>query len=66
MANKIELTPEAREARRQYMREYSKRTREKKAETEARYWQRKAFEMGLADTPDRPDINKPSDNSADA
>ena len=66
MANKIELTEAAREAKRIYMREWRERNRERKAEQEARYWQRKAFEMGLADTPDRPDINSPSDNSADA
>ena len=44
-----ELSPAAREARRQYMREWRARNKERNAETDRRYWERKAEQMGLTD-----------------
>ena len=67
MAKKTEMTEAAREARRQYMREWNKRNRERKKEQEARYWQRVAYDMGLTDEKDIPDADQtePDDQSDD-
>lgn len=44
------MTDSAREAKRRYMKKWRAEHRESIARSNARYWQRKAREMGLADS----------------
>lgn len=44
------MTEEAKEARRQYKREWNKRNRDKVRESQRRYWERKAAAQNKTDT----------------